>query len=174
MLCLGRVLLKAETIVNSFLLNFFVSPSIFLPCACSVPPWAKPGLWCVLDGAWATWAHSFASALTCPVLVRDIASLLSSALPLFFMGETPLTNSLLWHLECFQMGSAANLPACKTGTASCSAFFFFFCQVSYVTENMFIDHLQNLEIENSVSCVVFLVRYLKCELSASSLYNPYV
>lgn len=38
-------------------------------------------------------------------------------------------------------------------------------------ENMFVDHLQNLEIENGISCAVHSVRDLKCELLASRLCN---
>lgn len=41
MLCLGR-LLKTERTVVASLPNLFVSPSIFLPGACSVPLWANP------------------------------------------------------------------------------------------------------------------------------------
>lgn len=76
MLCLGRLLLKAETIINSFLLNFFISPSVSLPGAHSVPPWANPwALICAGWMRWATWARSLTSALTCLFLVRDTAKL---------------------------------------------------------------------------------------------------
>lgn len=39
--CLGRLLLKTKSVVIASLPNVFVSPSVFLPGACSVPLWAK-------------------------------------------------------------------------------------------------------------------------------------
>lgn len=43
-----------------------------------------------------------------------------------------------------------------------------------MTENKFVDHLQNLEIENVISCIVYSVREVKHELLASSLRNSWV
>lgn len=82
---------------------FFVSPSVFLPGACSVPLWAKPRS---LVGAWATWACFF-TALS---LLGDTASVLSSAVSLLYFEKAPLSSSLWWPLECFHRGSATNLP----------------------------------------------------------------
>ena len=78
MLCLGRLLLKTESIIITSLPNLFVSASVFLPGACSVPFWAKPRSlvcagWCV-----STWARSLArTRLPFPCRGRCISAKLS-------------------------------------------------------------------------------------------------
>lgn len=116
-----------------FLLLYFCLVPVLFPYG------QNTGLWCALAGTWATWARSLASARLPFSCWGYVASVLSSAMSVFYFEETLLTNSLLWPLECFQMGSGTtNLPAwhlsviylfiivnSKTGGTTS----WFFCQV---------------------------------------------
>lgn len=137
--CLGRLLLKTDSIVIASLPKLFVSPSVFLPGACSAPLWPKPrSLVCT------GWYVGYLGLLPCQhspalSLSGDIASVLSSAVSVL-LGENAAHQLIAVALgalpngKCHQLACLAAVTDLlitvkgKTGTSSC----FFFFLPSYI------------------------------------------
>ena len=163
---------------QSFCFSFCI-----LPGACSVPLRAKLGSlvcagWCIgLPGL----APSL--ALTCPFLIGGhcISAKLSYVSVLLWGNSTHqligmalgvFPNGKCHQLACLAPVSDLFLYYCKQQNwHNFLVFLPSYIELIYVVENMFVDHPQNLEIENSIFCIVYSVRDLKHELSASSLRN---